>query len=82
MNRITEKDIYVYDVIVLFTTAKGRTPTYKELADLMQFKSPSSVTSSVRRLRYNGYLADSNGQIAFPRNIIDVKIKSIAVMAK
>jgi repressor LexA len=55
-NQLTRKQKHFFDYIVSYKREYGIWPTYREIADEFEFKSPNSVTQNLQALLRKGYL--------------------------
>ncbi len=55
-RQLTKKQLEFFNYIREYRMANGIWPTYREIADAMDFRSPNSVTQNIKSLLKKGYL--------------------------
>jgi len=61
-RQLTKKQLEFFQFIRDFKKSNGLWPTYREIADNLDFKSPNSVTQNIKALIKKGYLLKSGDQ--------------------
>ncbi len=59
-NQLTRKQKQFFDYIISYKKEHGIWPTYREIADEFDFRSPNSVTQNLQALLKKGYLVKSD----------------------
>ena len=63
---LTSKQEDFLDYLKLYVRDEGMWPTYREISDKFQFKSPNSVTQNLQALHRKGYLLKEDDGFLFP----------------
>ncbi len=61
MMKLTRKQKMVLEAIEYFIDENGYSPTYRELADLLNIKYESSIYKLILALEEKGYIKTKNG---------------------
>ncbi|MEQ9104942.1 MAG: transcriptional repressor LexA [Rhodothermales bacterium] len=65
---LTDKQESFLEYIQEYTDEHGVWPTYREISDHFDFRSPNSVTQNLQALHKKGYLEKDDDGFFFPRN--------------
>lgn len=62
-RQLTKKQLEFFNYIRDYRMSNGIWPTYREIADAMDFRSPNSVTQNIKSLLKKGYLIKKGDEV-------------------
>jgi repressor LexA len=71
-RQLTKKQLEFFNYIRNYRMSNGIWPTYREIADAMDFRSPNSVTQNIKSLLKKGYLVKKGDEeYDLPQHLLD-----------
>lgn len=71
-RQLTKKQLEFFNFIREYRLENGLWPTYREIADALDFRSPNSVTQNIKALMKKGYLVKSGeNEYDLPSHLAD-----------
>jgi repressor LexA len=71
-RQLTKKQLEFFNYIRDYRMSNGIWPTYREIADAMDFRSPNSVTQNIKSLLKKGYLVKKGDEeYDLPQHLLD-----------
>jgi repressor LexA len=71
-RQLTKKQLEFFNYIKEYRLSNGIWPTYREIADAMDFRSPNSVTQNIKSLLKKGYLVKKGDEeYDLPRHLLE-----------